>query len=241
MKTEKVKLADLRHPEKNVRIHTEKQIQEMIRSIEMFGQIRPVVIDEKNVILAGNGLVEAMRKMGLAEADALRVTGLTETQKKKLMLADNKIYSLGVDDLDVIYEMLREFEDDFDVPGFDEDLLRDLLADVDHVDEKIQEYGKLAEEEIEEIRLAAERKEERIMRAQAVQEDEPTDDIDEDDDGGNEVPAAGREHVREWDDDDESYEEDEEGGEYIRGSVEMERVQPMRYIVCPHCGEKVYL
>ena len=51
MKVVKMKLADLVKPEKNVRIHTEQQIKEFRRSVEMFGQIRPIVVDEKNIIL----------------------------------------------------------------------------------------------------------------------------------------------------------------------------------------------
>lgn len=48
-----MKLADLVKPEKNVRIHTEQQLREFQRSVKMFGQIRPIVVDENNVILAG--------------------------------------------------------------------------------------------------------------------------------------------------------------------------------------------
>ena len=48
-----MKLVDLVKPEKNVRIHTEQQLKEFQRSVKMFGQIRPIVVDENNVILAG--------------------------------------------------------------------------------------------------------------------------------------------------------------------------------------------
>ena len=45
-------LSELRRPERNVRMHTDKQLKEFRRSIEMFGQIRPIVVDEDGVILA---------------------------------------------------------------------------------------------------------------------------------------------------------------------------------------------
>ena len=45
-------LSELRRPERNVRMHTDKQLKEFRRSIEMFGQIRPIVVDEGGVILA---------------------------------------------------------------------------------------------------------------------------------------------------------------------------------------------
>ena len=55
-------IAELRHPEKNVRNHSKKQIKEMMRSLDKFKQFRPIVVDENNTILCGNGLVMAMRE-----------------------------------------------------------------------------------------------------------------------------------------------------------------------------------
>lgn len=159
MKVTKKKLADLRRPERNVRRHTEKQLKEFRRSVEMFGQIRPIVIDEENVILAGNGLYETLLSMGWVDADCHIVQGLSESEKKKLMLADNKIYGLGVDDLDALDSILAELKDDLDIPGFDEELLSNMMAEAADVTDKLQEYGTLDEKEIEEIREARERKE----------------------------------------------------------------------------------
>lgn len=59
MKVTIKKLSVLKHPEKNVRIHSEQQIRELKRSLEKFGQTRALVIDENNIILIGNGLYEA--------------------------------------------------------------------------------------------------------------------------------------------------------------------------------------
>lgn len=53
MKQLTLKLSELVRPERNIRIHTEKQLEEFERSVRMFGQIRPIVVDEKNTILAG--------------------------------------------------------------------------------------------------------------------------------------------------------------------------------------------
>lgn len=54
MKVTTKKLSDLKHPEKNVRIHSEQQIRELKRSLEKFGQTRALVIDENNIILIGS-------------------------------------------------------------------------------------------------------------------------------------------------------------------------------------------
>lgn len=60
MKVVQKKLSELRKTEKNIRRHSPKQISEYVRSVKMFGQIRPLVIDEDGVILAGNGLYDAL-------------------------------------------------------------------------------------------------------------------------------------------------------------------------------------
>ena len=78
MKTVKVKISELRSPEKNVRKHNEKQIKEFCRSLKMFGQIRPVVIDEENVVYCGNGLLEAARSLGWEEIEVLKMGDLDE-------------------------------------------------------------------------------------------------------------------------------------------------------------------
>lgn len=80
MKVVRKKLAELHRSERNVRIHSDKQLAEFRRSIEMFGQIRPIVIDEGGTILAGNGLYEALHIMERTEADCYcrRAVGVAE-------------------------------------------------------------------------------------------------------------------------------------------------------------------
>ena len=141
MKVTRMKLSSLKSPEKNVRIHSEKQTKEFVRSLEAFGQIRPIVVDESYTILAGNGLYAALMAKGETEADVLVMKGLSENEKKKLMLADNKIYSLGVDDMDVFEEFLKDLGDDIDIPGYDEELLKTITADLEDVDDILSGYG----------------------------------------------------------------------------------------------------
>lgn len=206
MNVKKMPLSSLQRPERNVRMHTEKQLKEFERSVSMFGQLRPIVADEAGIILAGNGLYETLLRLGWAEADVLQVEGLTEAQKKKLMLADNKIFGLGVDDLDTFDAFLVDLKDDLDIPGFDEELLKSMVAQAGEVTEKLQEYGTLDEEEIEEIKAARERKD-LYMTTGAADEGEDDKPEEADDGPGQEEP---KEPVR-------------------------------QYVVCPHCGEKIWL
>lgn len=164
-----MKLVDLVKPEKNVRIHTEQQLKEFQRSVKMFGQIRPIVVDENNVILAGNGLYETLIAMGKETADVYKYDNLTENQKKKLMIADNKIFSLGIENLDTLNSFLEDLQGDLDIPGFDEDILKQMVSEAEDVTEKLSEYGTLDYEEIQSIKESGERKEQQIQKAEAEQ------------------------------------------------------------------------
>lgn len=200
MQVTKLPLSELKRPERNTRMHTDKQIAEFKRSVEMFGQIRPIVVDENYVMLAGNGLYDTLLAMGRTEADCYVVTGLSEKEKKKLMLADNRIFDLGVDDMDAFDALIAELGDDLDVPGYDEELLQSLIADSEEIDEIMSSYGLVDEGKKEELASAAEtyRKEEAAREAAPAAKD-------------NNVPST------------------EEG-------------QPVgKYVVCPKCGEKIWL
>ena len=204
-----LKLADIVAPKKNIRIHTEKQLQEFERSVRMFGQIRPIVVDENNVILAGNGLYETLLRMNKEDALVYKYEDLTEAQKQKLMIADNRIYSLGVDDLEAMNDILSGLGD-FDVPGFDEEMLKQMMADEEEITGILSEYGKLDEEETAMVREQAERKES-AMRKYAEESDSMPENITE---KTVESPS-------------------QSDGSATSGD--------RRFILCPKCGEKIWL
>ena len=145
------KLSDLRLAEKNVRRHTDKQISEYIRSLEMFGQIKPIIVDETGEIIAGNGLYQALVQMGRETCDCYVISGLTANQKRKLMLADNRVYELGVTDMDVFESIIKELNGDVDVPGWDEDLLEMMTAVTEDIDEIVSDYGNYDEADVSKI------------------------------------------------------------------------------------------
>ena len=143
MKLEVVKISDLKPLEKNVRKHNDKQIDELIKSVEQFGQTRAMVIDEDNNILIGNGLYFALVKMNKADVQCYRKTGLSEVEKKKLILSDNKIYSLGADNYDEINNYIQEITGmgDFEIAGYDKFILEQMTATDEQVEEAISNYG----------------------------------------------------------------------------------------------------
>ncbi len=144
-------LSELRMIEKNIRRHPEKQIKEYVRSLKMFGQVKPVVIDETGQILAGNGLFEALQSMGAETCQCYVMEGLSPAQKKKLMLADNRVYELGITDTAVFDEIVKELEGDIDVPGWDADLLEMLNASIADANNIVESYGVYDPSEVEAV------------------------------------------------------------------------------------------
>lgn len=165
----KRKLSALKHPEMNIRMHPDKQIRELKRSVEKNGQTRLLVIDENNVIWIGNGLYQAMSELGMTEAYCLLKDGMSEIDKKKMMASDNRIFDLGVDDMNAFDQLLKELGDDLDIPGYDEDLLKTLTADLEDADEIISSYGVIDEDKKQQIIAAQETyaKKEEAFAAQA--------------------------------------------------------------------------
>ena len=210
-------ISELKRPERNVRIHTDKQLKEFERSIRMFGQIRPLVVDETNTILAGVGCFETLCRMGATEAAVYKVSDLTESQKKKLMIADNKIYGLGIDNLETFDSFLKELSDDLDIPGFDESILQSMVAEAEEVTDKIMEYGSVDDSEIESLKAAKARKE--ALMEKAGQEQKATA-LAQPVMVPQSAPAPSNPPA------------DEEN---------TEPTEIRKFVICPNCGEKIWL
>jgi hypothetical protein len=126
VKLETLSVASLVPFDGNPRRHSDLQIREMIKSLDSFGQTRAIVVDENNVILAGHCIQLACQASGREKVDVLRLKGLTPAQKKKLVLADNKIGDLGADDYGAVMALIKSL-DDFDIPGFDAAVLDEII------------------------------------------------------------------------------------------------------------------
>jgi len=108
-------LADLKPDPANARKHNPRNIDMIVDSLQKVGAARSIVIDEDNIILAGNGVIEAAAEAGIErvqviDADgetiiAVRRTGLTDEQKIKLALYDNRTAELAEWDPDVLAEL----------------------------------------------------------------------------------------------------------------------------------------
>ena len=122
-------VADLIPYARNSRTHNEEQIAQIMASIKEFGFTNPILIGGDNVIIAGHGRLLAAQRLGLTEVPVIRLPDLTETQRKALVIADNKIaLNAGWNEEMLALEMKELEESDFnlDILGFSEDELKEL-------------------------------------------------------------------------------------------------------------------
>jgi hypothetical protein len=82
----------------NARTHSPKQIRQISRSIERFGFNNPVLVDDDDQIIAGHGRVEAAKLLGLKTVPTVRLSHLSEAEKKAYILADVDIIIEGIGD-----------------------------------------------------------------------------------------------------------------------------------------------
>ena len=98
--------------ERNNKIHDEQQIKKIAKSIKELWFRAPILIDENNIILAGHGRLAAAKKLKLKEVPVIQYTDLTEDQKKKYRLLDNRLADLSEYDLENLKLELQELNDE---------------------------------------------------------------------------------------------------------------------------------
>ena len=134
-------IGDLKGDPKNARKRTAQSKALIQESLKSFGAARSIVIDESNTILAGNGTVEAAAAQGISrvrvietdgdEIIAVKRSGLSESEKIGLALADNRTADLAEWDA----QMLQTLASEHDIaPWFSEDDINELLAKDDEFD-----------------------------------------------------------------------------------------------------------
>lgn len=92
MNIQKVKIGEVRPNKENPRLIKKDKLKKLVNSIKEFPEmleIRPIVVDEDNVILGGNMRYEACKRAGLEEIYIIKVSELNEEQKKEFVVKDN--------------------------------------------------------------------------------------------------------------------------------------------------------
>ena len=116
------KVEDLIPYAKNSRTHSDAQVAQIAASVREFGWTNPVLIDGENGIIAGHGRVLAARKLGMDDVPCIELAGLTDTQRRAYIIADNKLaLNGGWDDELLAIELidLNAAEFDMSLIGFD--------------------------------------------------------------------------------------------------------------------------
>lgn len=116
---------------RNARLHSDEQVAQIAASIAEFGFVNPCLVGADGVLVAGHGRLAAARKLGLTTVPVVVLDHLTPTQRRALVLADNRLAELATWNdalLRVELEALQDEGFDLDLTGFDADALADLLA-----------------------------------------------------------------------------------------------------------------
>jgi DNA modification methylase len=133
MKLEKAQLETLKLDQKNARGHDERNIDAIARSLESFGQQKPIVVTKGGKVVAGNGTVVAARRLGWDSLEVVR-TDLRGPHRKAYAIADNKSAELAEWQEDRLAETLLELENDDRIDelltGFSEEEIDRLISEI---------------------------------------------------------------------------------------------------------------
>ena len=138
MKVLKVKISEIKTNPKNPRLIKDDKFKKLVKSIQEFPQmleLRPIVVDENNIVLGGNMRLKACIEVGLKEVYIVKADDLTEQQKDEFIVKDNvgfgewdwdilanewdidKLEDWGLDlPLDLSVEELEAEEDNYEIP-----------------------------------------------------------------------------------------------------------------------------
>lgn len=117
-----VPVAELVPYEHNARTHSDEQVERLRRSLQEFGFVAPILIDEERRVIAGHGRLLAAQAEGMESVPCVRVGSLTEAQRRAYILADNRLAEdAGWDEEALRFELDEIAALDFDVSltGFD--------------------------------------------------------------------------------------------------------------------------
>jgi ParB-like chromosome segregation protein Spo0J len=114
----------------NAKLHSDDQVAQIAASIRAFGFNNPVLIDQQNGIIAGHGRVLAARKLDLTEVPCIRLTHLSDAQRRAYILADNRLAETGGG---WEWELVKLEVDQLAADGIEIDLIGFTEADIDRM------------------------------------------------------------------------------------------------------------
>ena len=148
----KISISEIKPYDRNARTHSTEQVKQIMDAIKEWGFTNPLLIDEQGNLIAGHGRLEAVKQLNkvdfkdepILELPAIVVKGLSDSQKKALIIADNQIALNAGWDYEVLALELKELESvnyDLDLLAFDnvDDILGEILdnENVSEIEPKI--------------------------------------------------------------------------------------------------------
>ena len=129
-------IAALTPDARNPRTHSDRQIRRIAGSIRTFGFTNPILVDERERVIAGHARLEAAKRLGLSHVPTIRLADLSATHKRAYVIADNRLAELsGWDDelLAIELQALTTIDLDFDIEitGFETAEIDTLIAGLD--------------------------------------------------------------------------------------------------------------
>lgn len=131
-------IGEIRQYGNNPRFITDLAVEAVMESIQLTEYITPIIVDENNQILAGHTRLKALYKLGYETVDCVRVDGLTEQQKRKFRLLDNKAAEISTWDNDKLLEELDGLDfGDFDFWSKELEKMGDELIEDNSVEKPV--------------------------------------------------------------------------------------------------------
>ena len=141
LEVEYISIDDIKPYEKNAKIHTEEQIEQIKKSIQEFGMNDPIGIWRDNIIIEGHGRLMACKELGMQEVPVIRLDDLTDDQRKAYTLIHNQTTMNTGFDLDILNEELASIDLDMSDFGFDEIELDDIEEEQEIVEDEVPEVS----------------------------------------------------------------------------------------------------
>jgi len=153
MKTELIKIKDLSNDPANVRKHDDRNLDAIKASLQRFGQQKPIVVDGKGIVVAGNGTLDAAKSLGWKDIEIVR-TELEGADAVAYAIADNRTAELAIWDDDALAQTLEalKLDEAIDeaITGFTDQEIDELIGkSFDDIEE--DEVPELPEEAITQV------------------------------------------------------------------------------------------
>ena len=143
LKVEYIPIEQLKPYEKNAKIHTQEQIEQIKKSIQEFGMNDPIGIWGKdNLIVEGHGRLQACKELGMKEVPVIRLDDLTDEQRRAYTLVHNQTTMNTGFNMNILADELDNIDIDMSELGFldsEEVDLDDFFTEPEEPNEKEKE------------------------------------------------------------------------------------------------------